>query len=80
MTPEQKADLKAVELAIKQIVEDELPKRLVLTSHQHEMLIALLEFAAMVASAKKFGVPLFNLVLTAIGIWFAVKQFILGSK
>lgn len=80
MTPEQKNDLEAVKLALKRITEDELPKRLVLTTNQHEMLTALLEFASMVAAAKKFGVPMFNLALTAVGIWFAIKQFILGSK
>lgn len=80
MTPDQKNDLEAVKLALKRIMDDELPKRLILTTHQHEMLIALLEFAAMIAGAKKFGVPIFNLILTATGIWFAVKQFILGSK
>lgn len=80
MTPEQKNDLKAVELALKRIMDEELPKRLILTSHQQEMLIALLEFASMVAAAKKFGVPMFNLAITAVGIWFAVKQFFLGSK
>lgn len=80
MTPDQKNDLEAVKLALKRITEDELPKRLILTTHQHEMLTSLLEFASMVAAAKKFGVPMFNLAVTAVGVWFAIKQFILGSK
>lgn len=80
MTPDQRNDLEKVKEALKHITEEELPKRLMLTEHQHEMLISLLEFAAMVAAAKKFGVPMFNLALTAAGVWLAIKQFILGSK
>lgn len=79
MTPDQN-DMEAVKLALKRITEDELPKRLILTQQQHELLQSLLEFAAMVAAAKKFGVPMFNLAVTAVGVWFAVKQWILGSK
>lgn len=78
MTPDQN-DIEAVKLALKRITEDELPKRLILTQQQHELLQSLLEFAAMVAAAKKFGVPVFNLAVTLAGAWLAIKAFILGG-
>lgn len=72
-------DQEAVKDALRHMVDDELPKHVMLTKTQHEKLMALLEFATMVSSVKKFGVPAFNLAVTAAGIWLAAKQFF-GSK
>lgn len=78
-TRDQESDREAVRAALDAIVNSELPKSVHLTEEQHKHLMSLLEFAAMVASIKRFGVPAFNLAVTAAGVWLALKAFILGG-
>lgn len=76
MAPNEKeVDREAIRQALDHIVNDDLPTVLHLNKRQREHLMGLIEFAAMVASIKRFGVPAFTLAATLGGAWMALNQF-----
>ena len=68
-------DREVIRQALDHIVNDELPTVVHLNKRQREHLMGLIEFAAMVASIKRFGVPAFTLAATLGGAWMAINQF-----
>jgi hypothetical protein len=72
---EASTDREVIRQALDHIVNDDLPTVVHLTKSQREHLMGLIEFAAMVASIKRFGVPAFTLAATLGGAWMALNQF-----